>query len=185
MTSSTDTEHRWLLLLHYLMTIALIFRIVSNGTMFVAHKYWEIPTNTTNFIVSYVVSDTSHWTTRSCEIQTLYVSFKDLEWQVSVMDWWKLKYQIRIAKCRTYAAKDLAWSLSPHITSRIDGPTIFSEIPSRKKPRIEFMACDSRGLSSMTIMWYRRMVWSKLCGKPDFKLMLPLLLSYQFWSMNF
>ncbi|CAH2104761.1 unnamed protein product [Euphydryas editha] len=25
--------------------------------------------------------DTSHWTTRSCEIQTLYVSFKDLEWQ--------------------------------------------------------------------------------------------------------
>lgn len=31
----------------------------------------------------YFVSDTSHWTTRSCEIQTLYVSFKDLEWQVS------------------------------------------------------------------------------------------------------
>ncbi|VVD04327.1 protein 60A [Leptidea sinapis] len=29
------------------------------------------------------LTDTSHWTTRSCEIQTLYVSFKDLEWQ----DW--------------------------------------------------------------------------------------------------
>ncbi|CAH4003455.1 protein 60A [Pieris brassicae] len=29
------------------------------------------------------LTDTLHWTTRSCEIQTLYVSFKDLEWQ----DW--------------------------------------------------------------------------------------------------
>ncbi|KAG6446263.1 protein 60A [Manduca sexta] len=29
------------------------------------------------------LTDTAHWTTRSCEIQTLYVSFKDLEWQ----DW--------------------------------------------------------------------------------------------------
>lgn len=29
------------------------------------------------------LADTAHWTTRSCQIQTLYVSFKDLEWQ----DW--------------------------------------------------------------------------------------------------
>ncbi|KAJ2953559.1 hypothetical protein O0L34_g1160 [Tuta absoluta] len=29
------------------------------------------------------LTDSAHWTTRSCEIQTLYVSFKDLEWQ----DW--------------------------------------------------------------------------------------------------
>lgn len=29
------------------------------------------------------LTDASHWTARSCEIQTLYVSFKDLEWQ----DW--------------------------------------------------------------------------------------------------
>ncbi|XP_041972892.1 protein 60A [Aricia agestis] len=29
------------------------------------------------------LTDVAHWTTRSCEIQTLYVSFKDLEWQ----DW--------------------------------------------------------------------------------------------------
>lgn len=35
------------------------------------------------FITFTNISDASHWTTRSCEIQTLYVSFKDLEWQVS------------------------------------------------------------------------------------------------------
>lgn len=52
--------------------------------MNIVNKYWVIPIVTTNLNLLFVVTDTSHWTTRSCEIQTLYVSFKDLEWQVSV-----------------------------------------------------------------------------------------------------
>ncbi|XP_073941649.1 TGF-beta family member glass bottom boat [Choristoneura fumiferana] len=45
-------------------------------------RRWRNPGTSDNYLRN-PLTDTSHWTTRSCEIQTLYVSFKDLEWQ----DW--------------------------------------------------------------------------------------------------
>ncbi|XP_037977241.2 protein 60A [Plutella xylostella] len=45
-------------------------------------RRWRSQGYSDNFLRN-PLNDTAHWTTRSCEIQTLYVSFKDLEWQ----DW--------------------------------------------------------------------------------------------------